>query len=319
MQDKIYDVVGLGSCALDYITNVRSFSDKDNKVTSHNHIALGGGVTANNLTQTARLGLKTLWCGVLGKDNEASILLQEFNQDNVIVVAQELDKTQFTWIAVDKTGEKQIYVFPNAANKLTPEIVETKFKQQIQQAKHFHTEIAVIPLAAAIKGAEIATQANTKVLIDVDGDIEHLLNHANIGTREEIQQLLDLADVIKLSKAASLQLAEGKDIQEFIKTYTENKANKIVVITLGDQGSYIATQNETIFSPAYKINCVDGTGAGDAFMGGLSYALLQNYSLHETIHFASACGAFACTKLGARTSGNLQQIRELQHSSPQTN
>ena len=58
---KRFDVVGLGSCGIDYTTKVPSFADKDNKVTSGNVTLHGGGVTANNLVQAAHLGLRTAW------------------------------------------------------------------------------------------------------------------------------------------------------------------------------------------------------------------------------------------------------------------
>lgn len=309
MSDKLFDIVGLGSCAIDHITKVRAFADKDNKVTSDNIEAQGGGVTANNLVQTARLGLKTAWCGALGDDALAVQLTEMFAQEGVACVPHMFGKTQFTWIIVDEQGEREIYVFPNSALSLTPKIVEKEFKATIEQGKHFHTEIAVIPLAAAIAGAQIAKNAGNKVFLDIDGDVEYLLREARIGTKQELQQLIQLSDVVKVSESTAKQLTGDKDINEIIQELLQSAT--IVAVTLGKEGCIIADREETIECPAYPISVVDGTGAGDAFMGGLSYTILQGWDLKKAGMFANACGAYCCTKLGARGSGTLAEVNRV--------
>ncbi len=305
MKDK--DIVGLGACGIDYYTNVNQFSNKENKVTSNNLKYNEGGVTANNLVQAARLGLNVLWTGNLGAGKQSDYLIQKFKENNIEVKANRIGKTQFCWIIVNDEGEKQIYIFPNSTAELTPEIVEEQFKEEIKSAKHFHTEVAVIPLNVAIKGAEIAKEAGVKVLVDVDGDINYLLNVAKIGTKEELNKLIKLADVIKLSESAAKQISGDKEIKEIVKGFNK----EIVAVTLGSKGCIIANQDEIIEIPAVKINCVDSTGAGDAFMGGLSYAILKEYSLKEIGEFANACGAYCCQFPGTRTSGSLNEIGEL--------
>jgi len=49
-------------------------------------------------------------------------------------------------------------------------------------------------------------------------------------------------------------------------------------------------------------------------MGGLSYALLQNWNLKDIGLFANACGAYCCTQLGARGSGFLDDVNKLKNS-----
>ena len=304
----MFDIVGLGGCGIDKSTKVKSFSDKNNKVTCDNLTINEGGVTANNLIQVARLGLKTAWCGMLGEDEQGEYLIKKFGEDNIKVYVKKIDKTQFCWIIIDEQGEKQIYIFPNATKLLTPEIVEENFKEIIKQSRHFHTEAAVIPLAAAIKGAEIAKEAKSKVLVDIDGSPDYLINKAKIGTKEELNRLMDLADVIKLSKSAAKNIFKEKDINKIIKKLLEN--TEIVAITLGKEGCYIANKDEIIKCPVYNVECVDSTGAGDAFMGGLSYGILKNMKLKEIGMFANACGAYCCTKIGTRSSGKLDEIKD---------
>jgi sugar/nucleoside kinase (ribokinase family) len=60
--------------------------------------------------------------------------------------------------------------------------------------------------------------------------------------------------------------------------------------------------------PAFKPNVVDSTGAGDAFMGGLSYALLQGWDHARAGLFANACAALVCTKVGARAMAKRDEV-----------
>jgi len=309
MQKKRFDIVGLGSCGADYVTAVTSFADAHTKVTCDNVSLHGGGVTANNLVQAARLGLRAAWCGALGKDDAGKHLLRTFKENHIGVFAKAVDKTQFCWIIVDQHGDRQIYVFPNAANQLTPAMVERQFKRTITQARHFHTEVAVIPLAAAIRGAEIAKKAGATVFLDVDGDIDYLTTVGKIGTRQEVMQLLRLADVVKLSEAAARQIARETSLEAAISDLLQYAT--IVAVTLGKDGCVIANKQETIRCPAFPVSCVDSTGAGDAFMGGLSYALLKGMPLRDAGLFANACGAYACTQAGARGMGKLTEIHAL--------
>lgn len=309
MQKKRFDIVGLGSCGIDYVTSVASFADAHTKVTCDNVSLHGGGVTANNLVQAARLWLRTAWCGALGKDDIGKHLLKTFKENHIAAVSQWFDKSQCCWIIVDQHGDRQIYVFPNAASQLTPTMVEKRFKRAIAQARHFHTEIAVIPLAAAIHGAEIAREAKAMVFLDVDGDIDYLTGVAKVGTQAEVERLLRLADVIKLSEAAAKQLAQENTLEAAMRDLLQH--TKIVAVTLGKNGCIIANKQETVRCFAFPVSCVDSTGAGDAFMGGLSYALLKGMPLREAGMFANACGAYACTQAGARGMGKLSDIQAL--------
>jgi sugar/nucleoside kinase (ribokinase family) len=63
--------------------------------------------------------------------------------------------------------------------------------------------------------------------------------------------------------------------------------------------------------PAFDVSVVDSTGAGDAFMGGLSYGLLQGWDLPNSGLFANACAALCCTTVGARAMGKRTEVLAL--------
>jgi sugar/nucleoside kinase (ribokinase family) len=77
---------------------------------------------------------------------------------------------------------------------------------------------------------------------------------------------------------------------------------------MGAEGCLIASAGSTAHVPAFKVNVVDSTGAGDAFMGGLSYGLLQGWEHERVGLFANACAALCCTKVGARAMGKRNEV-----------
>ncbi|HTW92781.1 MAG TPA: ribokinase [bacterium] len=75
-----------------------------------------------------------------------------------------------------------------------------------------------------------------------------------------------------------------------------------VVISLGEEGALAVDRAALTRFPAHKVNVVDTTGAGDAFRAGLAVRIAEGASLDEAVRFANACGALACTIMGAEPS-----------------
>ena len=87
---------------------------------------------------------------------------------------------------------------------------------------------------------------------------------------------------------------------------------KVAAMTLGAHGA-LARENGTFhYSPAYVVNCVDTTGAGDVFHGGFCYAVLEGMPMREALEFSNAMAALNCTALGARGGiRGLDEVRAL--------
>ena len=99
----------------------------------------------------------------------------------------------------------------------------------------------------------------------------------------------------------------NKDEAVIIAKQLQKNGAKKVIITLGAQGSIYLDQEKDLFTPAYKVNAVDTTAAGDAFCGAFATAISEHKQVEYALKFASAAGALAATKSGAVPSLPSQQ------------
>ena len=106
---KNVDVVGIGSCTVDYFAIVPRPLGPEEKINATRMEIHAGGVTANNLTQVARLGASTGWLGLIGDDENGRIIQKAFSQDGMDLSGIEVVKgemSSLTWIPVDVQGER---------------------------------------------------------------------------------------------------------------------------------------------------------------------------------------------------------------------
>jgi len=306
------DVVGLGSCTVDFFALVPRLIGVEEKINSTRLEVHAGGVTANNLTQVARLGGRAGWIGLVGDDENGRIIRKQFAEDRMDlsgIVAVPGELSSFTWIPVDAQGERCIYMFPNVTAKVKPRDLREKFARHIQKARHFHTEASQLPLSPVLEGIHIAKEANVRVLFDLDVAPSYFVE-AGLGSEAELMEALRLVDVLKPCKAAARELS-GETSYERMARALLALGPKLVAITMGSEGCLIASAEKMAHVGSFQVPVTDTTGAGDAFMGGLSYALLQGWDQERAGLFANACAALCCTRVGARAMSGPQEVNAL--------
>ena len=303
------DVVGIGSCTVDFFALVPRLLGPEEKINANRLEIHAGGVTANNLTQVARLGARAGWLGLIGDDDNGRIIQKEFADDGMDLSGIEVVKgehSSLTWIPVDSVGERSIYMFPNVTGRISVHQVRSRFAPHIQQAKHFHTEASQLPLEPVKEAMRVAKDAGVRVIFDLDVAPSYFAQ-ANLGSQEDLAASLKLVDVLKPCKAAAKELTGESDYEKIVQELL-TIGPKTVAMTLGADGCLIGTQQAVVHVPAFQVDVVDTTGAGDAFMGGLSYALLQGWDAERVGTFANACAALCCTKVGARAMAKRDEV-----------
>ncbi len=290
-----YDIVGLGSLAMDRVARVESLAGKGKRAGTLRSIP--GGVMANTLWQAALLGAKVRWCGAIGKDETGRTLIRDFRRAGIATSAKRYGRTHECFIVVDAKGERSIYGFPHGTLELSAADVE-HFRPVLAHCRHFHTELANIRAVAALKAASIAKSAGARVFVDVDSPIPQL-SKEGIGSVRDMERLLSLSDVIKFSREA------------FREAYARKYQDRLLIRTEGARGCTIFEKGKRTHVPGLAVRVKDSTGAGDAFMGAFSVALLEGKDTLPAARFANACGALCCRVEGARSRATRADAEKL--------
>jgi fructokinase len=151
--------------------------------------------------------------------------------------------------------------------------------------------------------AELAEELDIPLAFDVNFR-EHLWESAR-DAREAVDPLLDRSRIIKLSDDELASLLGTEDVEEAAKLLLDRGA-ALVLVSLGPEGAFYATREFTGDVPAFEVECVDATGAGDAFLAAslvhLSENSLDEENVREATRRGTAAGAIACTGYGAMGS-----------------
>lgn len=291
-------IVVVGSANMDLIVQAQHVPGPGETILGHDFKTALGGKGANQAVGAARLGADVTFVARIGQDSFGDQCLAGYQAEGIdtrYIVRDATEATGVALIVVADDGENSIAVASGANMKLTPQMVETA-RDAFVDADVLLLQLE-IPLESIIRAAQLARENNAKVV----------LNPA--PARDLPSELLQLVDVItpnRIELAQLVGLSEG-DVQ---RMSDEQLAKSVLglgptsaVITLGAQGALAAGSWGWVRIPAFEVDVVDTTAAGDAFNAGLSVALGQgNSALDQAARYACACGALAATKVGAQPS-----------------
>jgi ribokinase len=302
---KVPKVVVVGSLVYDLVARVDRRPVKGETRLGTDFGMFPGGKGANQAVQAAKMGAKVWMVGRVGADffgQELIQSLQGHGVDTEYVTVDLSTTTAVGCITVDETGDNSIVVVPQANMKVTIKDVDDA-EWIISQADVLLLQLE-IPLDVVAHAAKLASRLGCRVVLNpapatkVRAD---LLQYVDVLTpnESELGALLgkDLTELGEFTSAARELLLCGPDA---------------VIVTLGDKGALLVTPEIETLVPAFLVEAVDTTAAGDAFTGTLAVCLAEDRSLLEAIIFANAAGGLAATRRGAQPSlADRQEIQEL--------
>jgi len=275
------DVLCIGHASFDLIFTVPVHPKADDKIVANSFSDCGGGPAANAAVMASRLGLKAAFSGYLGDDFYGEKHYQELLAENISteLIVRGHTPTPLSTIIVKPTGERALINYKGDTQALSAGAIDfSGITPKVILADGHEPKIS-------LDAIEIAHKKSIPTILDA-GSL-----HA--GT----ELLMDKVDYLICSEKFAHQFA--RDASKALRSLSKISAN--VVITLGDKGVIWQRGNETDQLPAYHVETVDSTGAGDAFHGAFAAALAKRLNWNDSLRYASAAGALCCTKIGART------------------
>lgn len=284
-------VVGLGLASLDVLLRLSDMPTWQRGTRLSAFALDGGGPAATAMAAAARLGARAGFVGTAGNDVAAKIKIDSLARDGVDLsrlVIRDEPEDQVIVVCVDaSTGERVFSGLESLGrNQLRPDELDRDY---ITSADYLHLE--GFHYDAALQAAKWMRDAGKTVVLDA-GSTSGTVGD---GTR----RLLGYVDVLICGSGFAPGLTGRSDPFEAGRAALAS-GPRIVVQTEGAAGSYTVTANEAFHTPAFVVDVVDTTGAGDVFHGAYIVGLLHGWDLPAVAQFASAVAAIKCTRLGGR-------------------
>ena len=311
------DILVVGSINADLVVRAPRFPEPGETLSGEDLHIIPGGKGANQAVAAARQGASVAMVGRVGNDSFGPDLIDNLKQNDVDTAHVQTDSQSATGtaiIVVDADGQNSIVLSPGGNGRVGEEDLN---KVSFAEYKLLLLQLE-IPVEAVLSAAQRAREHGVRVL----------LNPA--PARPLPEELIALPDFI-VPNETELSLLTDQPVNDM--SSAENAAKtllrrgiKNVIVTLGSKGALIVNNELTKHIPAFNVDVVDSTAAGDAFIGGFASKLLesgglpldaQEQALQEAVQYGCACGALAATKFGAQPSlPTREDVERLLNSSP---
>jgi sulfofructose kinase len=287
------DLVGVGLNATDTLIPLAAYPERGSKVEYPNASVMPGGQTASTIVACQTWGLTTRYVGKIGDDDAGRLHRREFARAGVDARLTEVPNAASpqSLILVDAGGERTVLCRRDERLLLQPRDLN---REWIAQARALHVD--GYETAAATTAAQWAREAGIAVIADLD------------EIYEGVNDLIRNVDYLIVSRDFPGRLTGERDLHQALRSIRDHYGCRLAAATLGEDGVIAWDGDRFHVRPAFCVNVVDTTGAGDVFHAGFIYGLLQEWSLERQLDFACAAAALNCTAKGARGG-----IREVEH------
>jgi ribokinase len=287
--------VVVGSLNMDLVMRIARVPSAGETLAGHDFHALPGGKGANQAVACARLGGKVVMIGQVGTDPYGGSLCQGLEADGIdisLVRQTSVAETGVAVILVEDGGQNRILLAAGANGALVPADIEA-VAGTIRSAALLITQLEV-PMAVVAQAIEIAHLAGVPVL----------LNPAPAAVLPE-QLLAKVAMLVpNETEAALLCGMPVSDVPGAFKAarWLRRQGVGCVLVTLGARGVVAVDADGERHFPAFEVQAVDTTAAGDSFIGGLAVGLMEGLPLDAAINLGQHASALCVTRRGAQPS-----------------
>lgn len=263
-----------------------------------------GGCAANTGISLRKLGAEVAVMGKVGSDGFGDFVVETLRANGVDAAGVLRDptvSTSATMIMVDDEGERTFIHYIGANGRVRPEELSLEL---IEAARVFHFAGALVmpgfdgePAASVMKAAR---DAGVTTCLDT-------VWNATVPWAELMAPLFPHTDFFLPSLAEAAQIT-GREAPPEVAAALLDMGVGAVALKMGERGSYVRSAEEELWIPAYEVDVLDGTGAGDAYVAGFLRGYLAGWDLYHTARLASAAGALCTTGMG--TTAGVRSLEE---------
>ncbi len=285
----------VGSSNIDLISKVPRLPRLGETLVGHSFHLGYGGKGANQAVMAAKLGAQVTMVTKLGRDVFGEGMLKNYREQGIDTSHVMFDETHFSGVApifVDDNAQNCIVIVPGANLRLSP--------ADVQAARE-----VILAAQTLVCQLEIPTETTLEAFrIAKSGKVQTILNPAPAAPIPD--ELLQLSDICAPNETET-ELLTGQSAHSLGEAETAARkllarGARTVILTLGEQGALFVENEKAEHVPAVRVNAVDPTGAGDAFIGSLAVFLGEGFALREAILRANGVAALSVTKIGTQVS-----------------
>ena len=288
-------VVVVGGVNTDMVVQTPHLPRPGETVGGGSFLTTPGGKGANQAVAAARLGATVRFVGKVGADpfgEAAHDNLRRYGVDTAGLGSDPREPSGVALIFVDAAGENAIAVAPGANMALTADDVAA------QEGLLAGADVVVgqceVPGEATLAAFQLAHDRGVRTVLNAAPGMP--LSAAWSAVVDTL--VVNEGEAALVGEAAGLTAESPADWAAGLQRLGYAQ----VILTVGPQGAYVATAGGVRHVPAWRVDTIDTTGAGDGFVGGLAVALAEGQALEAAVRFACAVGALATTAMGAQVA-----------------
>ena len=285
---KRMKVVNFGSLNIDYTFHVNEIVQPGQTVDSFSVSCYPGGKGLNQSIAFARAGGKVYHAGTIGKDGLfLKDLLEADGVDCSFIKILDEFGTGKAFIQVDKKGQNSI-VLSGGANKANTETYCRSVLEHFEEGDWLLLQNEISCIGELI---DLAYQKKMRIILNPSPVNSQILEYP-----------LEKVSVFVLNEDEGERITGKQSPDMVLQAMMEKYPHAEVILTLGEKGAIWTDGKEKVFQPAFHVDVIDTTGAGDAFTGYVLACLSRNESIKDSMQKAARAASIAVTRHGAASA-----------------
>jgi len=285
-------VLVLGSINIDFVSFVSRYPQPGETLVSNDFGIFQGGKGANQAIALSKLDIPTLMLGKVGKDILSDFALSSLKESRVDITG--IDKSQKNstgsasiWVNVQ--GQNSIVIYPGANGEVDEDFI-IRHEKYFDNASWLLTQFEV-PLESILLALKFAKKYGLKTVMD-PAPVKKIGN----------DDIWGLVDYLLPNEIELRELTRTENILKAIHTL-KSRGVKEVIVKLGKQGAVYEGKGKLVAFPATPVEQrIDTTGAGDCFIAGFLYGMIQQRDISQAIKIANLTASYSIQKKGAAIS-----------------